>query len=72
MIVTPIVTEFLSRTLLTMPGLGFSRSREKPLRGTAPGSMGAALAVLEEWLGRVLRGRGGRGTQARAQVAGPW
>lgn len=71
-VVIPTVTGFLSRTLLTIPGLEFSSSREKSLRGTAPASMRAALAVPGEWLGKAPRGREGMGTQARVHVGGPW
>lgn len=73
-LVTPTATgvpeQLHSRTHLTTHGLGFSSSREKPLRGTAPASTGAALAVRGEWLEKSCSSRGGVGIQARAQLEG--
>lgn len=50
----------LSRSLLTMASMGFSSSGERPVRGTAPASMGAALAVPGAWLEKSPRSWGSR------------
>lgn len=50
----------LGGSLLTTPGMGFSSSGEKPVRGTALASMGAALAVPGAWLEKSPRSGGSR------------